>query len=73
MAENENSPWWKPDGEWAFAGFALAIFLVVTGLAGLVAVLRQDSDETQVLWRGASGIFALVVTLVLYRLWKVRR
>jgi uncharacterized membrane protein HdeD (DUF308 family) len=73
MADNENSPWWKPDGEWAFAGFALAIFLVCTGLAGLVAALTQESAETQGLWRGVSGVFALVVTLVLYRRWKVRR
>ena len=72
MAEHENSPWWQPESEWAFAGLALAMFMVAVGLASLITVFRQDSVETQALARGISALCALVLTLALYRRWKTR-
>jgi hypothetical protein len=73
MAEHNNSRWWQPESEWAFAGLALAIFIVAVGLAGLITAFRQDSVETQGLARGISALCALVLTLILYRRWRANR
>ncbi len=70
MDENDRNPWWRPSNAWSFAGFTLTMFFVSTGVAGLITRLRGDPVETQSLWMGAAGIFALAVSLVLYLRWK---